>query len=105
MYKKSERQFLKIILRICEIKRKISLLVSDIDIKITRSKMDNMQVKAQVLQMLLNCGIDWDRAIKTVNLWSDPEQVCIESRELLESKYSPITTKEVKQQKGGDVID
>lgn len=105
MYKKSERQFLKIILRICEIKRKISLLVSDIDIKITRSKMDNMQVKAQVLQMLLNCGIDWDRAIKTVNLWSDPEQVCIESRELLESKYSPTTIKEVRQQEGGDGID
>lgn len=103
MYKKSERRFLKIILRICELKRKISLLVSDIDIKITRSKMDNMQVKAQVLQMLLNCGIDWDRAIKTVNLWSDPEQVCIESRELLESKYSPDTLKGQETQQNSPV--
>lgn len=91
IFKKSERQFLRCILKIVNTKSEINLLLSDIEIKVTRSKMDNMQVKAQVLQMLLACGIEQSRAIKTINLWSDPEQVCIESKPYLDAKYNPNT--------------
>lgn len=101
IFKKSERQFLRVVLKICETKQKLNLKLSDIEIKVTRSKMDNMQVKAQVLQMLLACGIDYDRAIKTVNLWSDPEQVCIESKPTLEAKYGVDAIKAQNQPKGG----
>lgn len=101
VFKKSERQFLKAVLNIYKTTQKLDLKLTDIEIKVTRSKMDNMQVKAQVLQMLLNCGVEYSRAIKTVNLWSDPEQVCIESRPYMEAKFSPAAAGQ-QTQNGGD---
>lgn len=90
IFKKSERDFLRVVLNRLRIFGEMDLKISDIEIKITRSKTDNMAVKANVLQILLNCGIEFGRAIKTVGLWSDPEEVTIESRERMNSIY-PIT--------------
>lgn len=60
---------------------------SDVEVKISRTKRDNMQVKAQVLQILLSAGIEYSRAIKVVGLFSDPEQVAIESRDRMKYLY------------------
>lgn len=89
IFKKSEREFLRVVLKILNTKKtyNMDLKLSDIEIKITRSKTDNMQVKAQVLQMLLAAGINPERAIKICNLFSDPEEVCIESKETLKKWY------------------
>lgn len=84
---KSERQFLRIVLKIIGIKRNINLRLSNIEIKVTRSKTDNMSVKANVLTLLLSAGVDYQVAIKTANLWSDPEDVYLRSRERLERIY------------------
>ena len=84
---RAERQFIKIILNKMRIKKDWTLKQSDIEVKISRTKMDNMQVKALVLQTLLQCGVNPARAIKTVGLFSDPEQVAIESQKRMDVLY------------------
>lgn len=86
-YKKAERESIKIVLNILRIKGMTSLTLKDIEIKITRSKMDNMSVKAQVFQMLVQNGIDPKVAIKVCNLFSDPEEVYLQSKPYLDAKY------------------
>lgn len=87
IFKRSERQFLRLVLNRLRILGIMDLKISDVEIKITRSRTDNMLVKAEVLQILLNAGIEESRAVKTVNLWSDPEEVSIESRERFDRIY------------------
>jgi SPP1 family phage portal protein len=87
MYKKSERESIKIVLNILRIKGMTSLTLKDIEIKITRSKMDNMYVKAQVYQILVQAGVDPKVAIKVCNLFSDPEEVYLQSKPYLDAKY------------------
>lgn len=85
--KRAERQALRIILNRLRITNEFSLVPSDVEIHISRTKMDNMVTKAQTLQMLLSAGIKPERSIKTVGLFSDPEQVAIESRKRMEILY------------------
>lgn len=98
IYKKAERESIKIVLNILRIKGMTSLTLKDIEIKITRSKMDNMSVKAQVFQMLVQSGIDPKVAIKVCNLFSDPEEVYLQSKPYLDIKY-PTTKDETGTQK------
>lgn len=80
-FKKSERQFLKLILKICKadtrnISDKIKdLKISDIDIKIPRDKSDNLLVKAQALLNLLEAGVHPEIAFTVVGLFGDPHDV------------------------------
>lgn len=86
---KAERESLKLILRILKTKEQISedLKISDIDIKITRNKTDNMLVKAQALIYLLEKGIHPKIAIKTCDLWGDPEKVYTMSKPYLDGLF------------------
>jgi hypothetical protein len=118
--KRSEREFLKIVLNILRTKQQIdqSLTIANIDIKITRNKTDNMLVKAQALIYLLEKGIHPKIAIQTCDLWGDPEKVFCESKPYLDAIYKTAAEKqaELEQQqsnqlalatatatKGGDV--
>ena len=104
IFKKSERQFLDILLRRLRVDEIITdLEPKDIEIKISRSKMDNMLVKAQTLTMLLQAGIYYPRAIKTVGMFSDPEQVAVESADRMEILYP--TEVENTEQKPNEVIE
>lgn len=87
--KRSEREFLKVVLSILKKKRQISknLTIADIDIKVTRNKTDNMLVKAQALIYMLEKGIHPKIAIQTCDLWGDPEKVFIQSKPYLDAKY------------------
>lgn len=87
IFKRSERMFLRVVLNQLRIRSVLNLKLSDIEIKITRSKTDNMLIKAEVLKLLLDSGIEYGRAIKTVNMWSDPEEVTIESRDRMQILY------------------
>lgn len=87
IFQKSERNSLRIVLKILDGKTSIRLKLSDIEIKVTRSKTDNMQLKSQVLNILLASGVEPDRAFKTCNLWSDPEEAFVESKPYLDAKY------------------
>lgn len=94
--KKSERMSLKIILNRLRINRGFALMPSDIEIHINHNKMDNLLTKSEALQMLLQSGINYKRAIKTVDLFSDPEQVAVESKERMDILY-PTTEKQIQQ--------
>lgn len=87
--KRSEREFLKVVLNILKTKQQISsnLTIADIDIKITRNKTDNMLVKAQALMYLLEKGIHPKIAIQTCDLWGDPEKVYTQSKDYLDALY------------------
>ena len=105
IFKKSERQFLQLLLKHLRIEEKISTLEpKDIEIKISRSKMDNMLVKAQTLQLLLASGIQSARAIKSVGMFSDPEQVAVESADRMAILY-PTEVTEQPEQKPNEVIE
>lgn len=75
-FKKSERQFLKLILRICQYKSSLKdLKISDIDIKFTRNKSDNLLVKTQGLMNMKQAQVPPDVAFTICGLFSDPNDV------------------------------
>ena len=84
-------------LRIDEIN--LGLSINDIDVQISHSPTDNLQVKAQSLQMLLTAGIHPLVAIKTCGLWSDVEKVFLMSKDYLDAKYKTIQNVEEEEQK------
>lgn len=86
IFKRSEKRFLKYALRLLEGTVKIS--VSDIDIKFTRNKTDNLLTKTQGLQNMLEAGVSPELAFANCNLFSDPEQACKDSAEYLK-KWLP----------------
>jgi SPP1 family phage portal protein len=97
MFKRSETLFLKLILRILEDHDEYDvgdIRLSDIDVKFTRNKTDNLLVKTQGLQNMLEAGIHPRTAIEVSGLFSDPEQVFIDSLEYLE-RWKDVTREEV----------
>lgn len=104
IFKKAERQFLRLLLRRLRIDGVLDLNPQDLEVKISRSKMDNMLVKAQTLQILLGSGVNSARAIKTVGLFSDPEQVAVESADRMAILY-PTEVTEQPEQKPNEVIE
>ena len=99
-FKKAEKQFLRILLFRLAVNQGYTLKVSDVEIKISRSKMDNMLVKAETLEILLRSGIASERAIKSVGFFADPEQVAIESKDRMYVLYptdvpEPTNTEEI----------
>ena len=93
IFKKAEKQFLRILLYMLNVKGQTDLKLSDIEIKISRSNMDNMLTKAETLQILLSSGIAYERAIKSVGFFADPEQVSLESAQRMKYLY-PTEVKE-----------
>jgi len=86
-FKKSEKQFLKVVLRICK-ERPIKgsseninkLKLSDLDIKFDRNKSDNLQVKTQGLMNMKSAEVAPDVAFSTCGLFSDPNEVYEKSK-------------------------
>ena len=75
-FKKSERQFLKLILEICKYKSTLKgLKISDIDIKFTRNKSDNLLVKTQGLMTMKQAQVPPEVAFSICGLFSDPNDV------------------------------
>ena len=85
--KKSERMSLRIILNRLRINKGFTLMPSDIVIHINHNKLDNLLTKSEALKMLLEAGVDYKRAIKTVDLFSDSEAVALESKARMEYLY------------------
>lgn len=97
MFKSSESKFLKVVLNILRgksIEGFKDLKLSDIDVKFTRNKTDNLLVKTQGLQNMLEAGIHPRIAIATCNLFSDPEEVFMVSSEHLQ-KWKNRALKEI----------
>lgn len=83
VFKSSEKKFLKIVLRVVRDLSHLDLSLSDIDIKFTRNRTDHLLVKTQGMQNQLEAGIHPQIAIATSGLYSDPEQVYIDSMKYL----------------------
>lgn len=64
--------------------------IMDYEVQINHSPTDNMQVKTQVLQMLLSSGIHPLVAIEVCGLWGDAEKVYILSKPYLDVLYKTI---------------
>ena len=80
-FKKSERQFLKLILNICKYKSQIKTLkISDIDIKFTRNKSDNLLVKTEGLMNMKQSQVAPEIAFTICGLFSDPNDVYAKSK-------------------------
>lgn len=91
--KDSEKRLNAVILNIIRQKTKgkeCNFGVMDYDVQINHSPTDNMQVKTQVLQMLLNSGIHPLVAIQTCGLWGDSEKVYLNSKPYLDAIYKTI---------------
>lgn len=108
IFKSSEKRFLRMVLRIVKDMVNLDLKLSDIDIKFTRNRTDNLLVKTQGLQNQLEAGIHPQIAIGNVGLYSDPEQVYLDSLPYLEKwKYAEatVTPGNNKPNPDGDAID
>lgn len=83
----SEKQFLKIVLRICNAQRQMDLKLSDIEIRFTRRNYENIMEKAQVLTMMLaNNQIHPRLAFAHSGMFADPEVAYQESMRYAEEK-------------------
>lgn len=86
-FKRSEKEFLKLILRILKDMVGMELNVKDITIKFTRRHYDNLQTKSQVLNtMLKNSKIHPRLAFVHCGLFVDPEEAYLESKKYWEEK-------------------
>lgn len=91
VFKDSEYRFLNVILKILQADKNVpkemkTLRLSEIEIKFSRSNTDSLLVKVQALQGLLDAGIEPLTAIKTSSLFSDPQQVWVDSKPYIEEK-------------------
>lgn len=74
-FKASEREFLRVVLRVCEIMGEpMDLSLRDIDIAFNRRNYDNVLTKAQTLTTMLQTGkVDPLDCFKACGLFTDPE--------------------------------
>ena len=85
MFIQSEQEFLKIILKILRTNGKLkNVKLSDIGVQFTRNRTDNLLIKTQGMLNQLSAGINPRIVIATSGLYSDPEQVYLDSLEYLE---------------------
>lgn len=85
LFEKPERQFLKMYLDINGAKNNLNIDVSDIAIKFACNTTDNILTKTQVLETLIRTGIHPQHAINTSKLFSDPNQVFIDSKPYIDA--------------------
>ena len=90
-FKAAEKQMLKIVLHILEIKLNVKVKLSDIDVQFMRNQTDNLLSKVQAMQAMMETGIDPKIAIAISGIFGDPAQVALDSSEYLE-KWKPQNT-------------
>lgn len=90
LFKRSEKQFLRVVLRILRAmsKNKFDLNLSEIECKFTRRQHDNLLTKTQSLLQMLESGLSPEVAISTCGLFNDPMDVAAKSKLWLE-KWKP----------------
>ena len=96
LFKKSEKQFLKLVLHIIrESVKEFDLSLGQVEYKFTRRQHDNLQTKTQALLSMLQAGIAPETAIATCGLFNDPMDVALQSKEYLRKwDYVPLTPQE-----------
>ena len=94
MFKRSEKEVLKLVLKLCDGLADLKLKLKDIDIKFTRRNYDNIQSKSQVLvSMLQQPKVHPLLAFTHCGLFSDPESAYTMSNAYYEEqmeKWEPV---------------
>lgn len=99
LFKKSNKQFTKIFLKILETKNLLKgVKVSDIDIQFTRNEMDNLLVKTQGALNLKELGLAPEIVLARSGVSNDPEGDIAKSKEYIEQAFATDT-------KGTEVAD
>lgn len=105
-FKKSERQFLKLILKFCKYKNELTdLNISNIDIKFTRNKSDNLLVKTQGLMNMKQAQVPPDVAFTICGLFSDPNDVYIKGKKYFGENFWSVensNTEAINDDEGND---
>lgn len=91
IFEQSERQAIKVMLEIIKTSTDIpdeladvtNLNVSDVSIKFSRNKIYDIATKSNALSTLIKTGIDGKHAIETVSLFTDPQAVWNDSKDLI----------------------
>lgn len=99
--KSAEKRIAKVVLNVIRVKGKEELKIGirDFDVQINHSPTDNLVVKCQALQYLLQCGIHPLVAIKTVGLWGDAEKTFLESQPYLKNLWKTIDDVKAEEEK------
>lgn len=104
--KSSEKRLAKVILNILRISgNDLGITTRDFDVQINHSPTDNMVVKCQSLQYLLQCGINPIIAIKTVGLWGDAEKVFMLSKPYLDKLWQTVDNVQAEEQKAQELLE
>ncbi len=94
-YEPSEKRFINAVLRVLDNQGAgLGITTADVGIKIAPNMTDNMLTKTQALQNMLESGIHPRIAIAHCKMFSDPEQVYLDSLPYLkrwEQNYAQIT--------------
>ena len=98
MFKRSEKEVLRLVLKLCDGLANLSLKLKDIDMKFTRRNYDNIQSKSQVLvAMLQQPKIHPLLAFTHCGLFSDPESAYTMSSAYYDeqmAKWEPVEVDE-----------
>ena len=102
----AEKQLAKVVLHVLRVEGGIDLGIStrDFDVTINHSPTDNLVVKCQALQYLLQCGIHPLIAIKTVGLWGDAEKTFLMSQPYLQNLWKTIDDVAVQEKEAAKLL-
>lgn len=104
--KSSEKRLAKVILNILRISgNDLRITTRDFDVQINHSPTDNLVVKCQALQYLLQCGINPLIAIKTVGLWGDAEKVFMLSKPYLDKLWQTVDDVRAEERKAQELLN
>lgn len=104
--KSSEKRLAKIVLNALRVKGKgLDLSIRDFDVQINHSPTDNMVIKCQSLQYLLQSGIHPLIAINTVGLWGDAEKTYITSKPYLKNLWKTIDDVNAETEKANRLLE
>lgn len=103
MWKAAESDFLKIILKICRDAGALDLKISDINMKFFRRSYENLLVKVQSFQAMIDAGCPPIQAYTVSGLVIDPESAALQYEQYQEKKEAELE-KQLEQQKPTETI-
>ena len=106
MFKRSEKEVLRLVLKLCSGLADLDLKLKDIDMKFTRRNYDNIQSKSQVLvSMLQQPKIHPLLAFTHCGLFSDPESAYTMSNDYHEEQMAKWEPVEVDEEEDDKVVN
>ena len=106
MFKRSEKETLKVVLKLCDGLADLKVKLKDIDMKFTRRNYDNIQSKSQVLvTMLQQPKIHPQLAFTHCGMFSDPESAYSISNQYYEEQMAKWEPVDVDDDLDNDVVN